>query len=155
MSKSIIIILMAAVLCQPCFSEKNITQQQTSVDALFSKFSKDKKVTHVKIGGFIMLLASAFTETKGTTGVEVFSFDECDESVKEKLNIAINNLNDSSFETLISTTQNGEKTKVLVKIKNDYINEIVIVAGGSHPALVRIKGKIKPDDFQNFSNYMK
>jgi len=149
MKKIFFITLAAAIMCQPCFSEKNIKMQQNTVDALFSNFSKDKNVTHVKIGGFIMSLARAFTDTKGVTGVEVFSFEECDMPVKEKLNDAIKNLKDSSYETIVSTTQDGERTKVLVKIKDDYINEIVVIAGGSDPALVRIKGKIKPEDMQD------
>jgi len=149
MKKIIFITVAAAIMCQPCLGEKNITHQQNTVDALFTNFSKDKKVTHVKIGGFIMSLANAFTDTKGVTGVEVFSFDECDNSVKEKLNDAIKNLKDSSYETIVSTTQDGERTKVLVKIKDDYISEIVVIEGGSDPALVRIKGKIKPEDIQD------
>ena len=149
MKKIIFITFAAAVLCQPCFSENYIALQQNTVDALFSNFSKEKKVTHVKIGGLIMAFARAFTDTMGVTGVEVFSFDECDNQVKEKLNDAIKNLKDSTFETIVSTTQDGERTKVLVKIKDDYINEIIIIAGGNDPALVRIKGKIRPDDIQN------
>ena len=149
MKKIIFITLAAALLCRPCFSEKHITLQQNTVDALFKNFATDKKVTHVKIGGFIMTLARTFTDTKGVTGVEVFSFEECDNQVKEKLNDAIKKLKDSSYETLVSTTQDGERTKVLVKIKDDYIHEIVVIAGGNDPALVRIKGKIKPDDIQS------
>ena len=149
MKKIIFITLATAVLFHPCFSENNNTLQQNTVDAMFNNFSKDKKVTHVKVGGFIMSLARTFTDTKGVTGVEVFSFEECDGQVKEKLNDAIKNLKDSSYETIVSTTQDGERTKVLIKIKDDYINEIVVIAGGSDPALVRIKGKIKLDDIQN------
>ena len=149
MKKIIFITVAAAIMCQPCLSEKNIMQQQYTVDALFGNFSKDKKVTHVKIGGFAMTLARIFTDTMGVTGVEVYSFDECDQPVKKKLNDAIKNLKDSSYEMLVSTMEDGERTKVLVKIKDDYIDEIVVVAGGNDPALVRIKGKIKPDDIRN------
>ena len=143
---------LAAILCLPCFgkgmTEKNISQQKNTVEALFKNFSNEKNITHLKLGGFVMTLARVFTDTRGVTGVEVYSFDECDQPVKSKLNDAINNLKDSSYETLVSTTQDGERTKVLVKIKEDYINEIVVIAGGSEPALVRIKGKIRPEDVQ-------
>ena len=96
-----------------------------------------------------MTFARAFTDTKGVTGVEVFSFDECDSQVKSKLNAAIKNLKDSAYETLVSTTQDGENTKILVKIKDDYINEIVVITGGKDPAFVRVKGKIRPEDMQD------
>ena len=153
MKKIIFITLLAAMLCQPSFStgiaEMNKTQQRNTVEALFANFSKEKNITHVKIGGLIMTFARAFTDTKGVSGVEVFSFEECDGQVKEKLNTAIKNLKDSAYETLISTTQDGENTKILVKVKDEYISEIVIVTGGKEPAFVRVKGKIKPDDMQD------
>ena len=156
MKKIILIACVGAMMCQPCFSkgvtEKYETHQQNSVDALFKNFAKEKNVTHVKVGGFIMALARAFTDTKGVAGVEVFAFDECDQTVKDKLNDAIKNLKDNAYETLVSTTQNGERTKILVRIKGDFINEIIVIAGGNDPAIVRIKGKIKPEDMQNVVN---
>jgi len=153
MKRLFFITIATAMLFHPCFSkgiaENSKTQPQNSVDALFTNFSKEKNITHVKIDGLVMAFVRGFTDTKGVTGVEVFSFDECDETVKGKLNAAIKNLKDSAYETFISTTQSGENTKVLVKIKEDYINEIVVITGGKDPAFVRIKGKIKPDDLQS------
>jgi len=156
MKKSIFMTVLVAIMCQPCFSkeiiETNKTRQQHTVDELFANFSKEKNITHVKIGGLIMSFARAFTDTKGVMGVEVFSFDECDNQVKDKLNVAIRNLKDKNYETLVSTTQDGENTKVLVKIKENVINEIVIITGGKEPAFVRIKGKIRPEDIQSVVN---
>ena len=153
MKKTIFITFLAAIMCQPCISGlmagTNETQQQNTVEELFAKFTKEKNITHVKIGGIIMKFANAFTDTKGVTGVEVFAFDECDRQVKDNLNAAIKKLKDSAYETLVSTTQDGEHTKVLVKIKEDFISEIIVITGGDDPAFVRIKGKIKPDDFQS------
>ena len=157
MKKSILITLTAAIICLPCFGKgvsdsKETQQQKNTVEALFANFSKEKNTTHIKIGGLIMAFTRAFTDTKGVTGVEVFSFEECDGQVKDKLNEAIKNLKDKTYETLISTTQDGENTKVLVKIKDDFINEIVVITGGNDPAFVRIKGKIIPDDIQSVMN---
>ena len=156
MKKCIFITLLTAILYQPCFSEGiasiSKTQQQNTVDQLFRNFSKEKNITHVKIGGLIMTFARAFTDTKGVAGVEVFSFEECDAQVKAKLNAAIKSLKDNAYETLVSTTQDGENTKILVRVKDDYINEIVVIAGGKDPAFVRIKGKIKPEDMQDVVN---
>ena len=156
MKKSIFIVFLAAILCHPCFSmgiaESGIMQKRNTVDELFKNFSKEENITHVKIGGFIMTFVRAFTETKGVMGVEVFSFDECDTKVKEKLNTAIKNLKDNAYETLVSTTQDGDNTKVLVKVKDDHISEIVVITGGTGPAFVRIKGKIKVEDMQDVIN---
>ena len=152
MKKSIFIALLAVIICQGCFSKENSRKYETkgnTVEELFSSFSKEKNTTHVKIGGFTMSLAKVFTDTKGVSGVEVYSFDECDKNVKDRFNEAVKSLKDSSYETLVSTSENGERTKVLVKIKDDFINEIVVITGGNDPTLVRIKGKIKSDDVKS------
>jgi 7-cyano-7-deazaguanine synthase in queuosine biosynthesis len=150
MKKIIFLTVLVTIMIHTCFSKEigQRNQQQNSVTELFNNYSKYKNVTHVKLGGLVMLFARAFTDTMGVTGVEVFSFDECDKQVIDELNDAIKNLKDNSYETLVSTTQDGERTKVLVKIKEDFINEIVVISGGSDPALIRITGKIKPEDIQ-------
>ena len=153
MKKIIFIAFVAVIISQGCFGKEYSGQSETSgkntVEQIFNTFSKEKKTTHVSIGGFTMSLARLFTDTKGVSGVEVYSFDECEQSVKERFNEAIKNVKDGSFETLVSTTEDGERTKILVKIKDDCIIEIVVIAGGDDPALVRIKGKIKPDDVKS------
>jgi len=150
MKQYFFVTFLTVLICQPCFSsqttETNQTPQQITVDELFRNFSKEKHTTHVKIGSFLMTLTNIFTDTKGVNHVEVFAFDECEQSVKDKFNAAINQLKDNTFETLVSTSENGERTKVLIKIKDNFISEIVVLSGGNDPALVRIKGKIKPED---------
>ena len=153
MKKGIFVTLLVVVICQGCFSKQNISitdeNNIKTVEQLFNNFSKEKNTIHVKVGGFAMSFARLFTDTKGVTGVEVYSFDECENSVKERFNDSIKNLKDNAYETLVSTSEKGERVKVLVKIKDDVINEIVVLAGGDDPALVRIKGKIKPDDIKS------
>jgi hypothetical protein len=53
---------------------------------------------------------------------------------------------------MINSNENGERTKVLVRIENDMIREMVIVTSGSDAALVRIKGKIKPSYIDRMVN---
>ena len=153
MKKGIFIILLAIIICQSCLGKENSRQseanKQNTVEQLFRNFSKENNATRVKIGGFAVSLVGIFADTKGVSGVEVYSLEECDNSVKDSFNAAIKNLKDNSYETLISTSEGGERTKILVKINNDYINEIVVIAGGNSPALVRIKGKIRTDDVQS------
>ena len=153
MKKGIFIVLLAVIISINLFGKESSVQieaiKKYSVEQLFSTFSEEKKSVHVNLGGFTMLLVKLFTDTKGVSGVEVYSFDECEHSVKQRFNDAIKNLKDNSYETLVSTSENGERTKILVKIKEDHINEIVVIAGGDDPVLVRIKGKIKPDDVKS------
>ncbi|MDR1525485.1 MAG: DUF4252 domain-containing protein [Tannerella sp.] len=117
-----------------------------TVERLFKDFSKEKNTVHLK---FSMSIICVFADTKGVSGVEVFSFDECNKELKEDFNKAIKKLKDSTYENIISTNENGKYTKILLKIKEDFINEIVVVTGGNSPAMVRIKGKIKRDDVKD------
>ena len=105
-----------------------------------------ENVTSINMGQISMKFAGLFTDTMGVDGIEVYSLEDCSSDVKEKLSKAINKLKDYKFETMINSNENGERTKVLVRIENDMIREMVIVTSGSDAALVRIKGKIKPSD---------
>ena len=123
-----------------------------NVDSLFRDFAKEKGVVHVGIGKFTMSLASLFTDVMGVSGIEVYSFEECDQSIKEKLNTAIASLRDSKYETMVSVNENTERTKILVKTEGEFIQELVVMTSGNDPALIRIKGKIKPSDVENVIN---
>jgi phosphoglycolate phosphatase-like HAD superfamily hydrolase len=122
------------------------TDEKYTVEQLFKNFSKEKNTVHLK---FSMSIVRAFVDTKGVSGVEIFSFDVCDTKLKENFNEAIKKLKDSTYETLIATNKNGEYTKVLLKIRKDFIREIVVITGGNSPAMVRIKGKIKHEDVKD------
>jgi hypothetical protein len=150
MKKGIFITMLVLLICQGCYSkEKNSKNQEYTVEQLFRSFSKEKKTVHVKVGEFAFSIASIFEDTRGVKDVEVFAFEECENDIKQRFNDAIKNLKDKSYETLVSTSENGERTKILVKIKDDIINEVVVLTGGDEPVLIRIKGKIKPDDVKS------
>jgi hypothetical protein len=153
MKKGIFITLLTVIICQVGFSKKTSQITETSdivtIERLFIDFAKEKNTVHIKVGGFTMALARLFTNTKGVFGIEVYSFYECNREVKNKFNTAVKNLKDKSYETLVSTSKNGEKKKIFLKIKDDCISEIIVIAGGDDPALIRIKGKIKPDDIKS------
>jgi type 1 fimbria pilin len=153
MKKGIFIVLSVVIFCRPCFSGETAqvtgTNNKVTVQQLFADFGKEKKTIHIKVGGFAMALARVFSDTKGVSEIDVYSLDECTKETKEKFNLAIQNIKDKSYETLVSTSEKNERVKVLVKIKDDCVREIVIVAGGNDPALVKIKGKIKPEDIQS------
>lgn len=61
---------------------------------------------------------------------------------------AISDLHDPDFEPLVSHSENGERTKIFVKIKDEMIREMVICHVDDEVAVVRLKGKIKPSDIE-------
>ncbi|MDR1114828.1 MAG: DUF4252 domain-containing protein [Tannerella sp.] len=146
--KKFIIIALLAIICKSgfCIEKRDGTEmnRKYTIEELLKNFSKEKNTTHLK---FSMSIGRIFM--KGVSGVEIFSFDECDKKFKEDFNEAIKKLKDSAYETVISTNENGNCTKILLKINENFINEIMILTGGKDPAMIRIKGKIKRDDIDD------
>lgn len=145
-TKKIISVLLVLFLISP------VIYGQKNVDQLFKEYSKEKKVVHVSVGKFTMTLASLFTDVMGVHGVEVFSFEECEQSVKDKFNREIASLKDENYETLVSVNEAKERTKILVKLKGESIQEMIVLSSGDDPAMVRIKGSIKPSDIEKVIN---
>ena len=136
--KRYFVILELLVICQ-------VGNSQT-MNQLFNEFSKIEQINHVKIGNITMKLASMFTETMGVNGIEVLEFGDCKREVKERFEKAIKELKDPLFETMVTSNEKDSRTKVLVRIENDMIRELVVLTTGNSNALVRIKGKIKQSD---------
>jgi hypothetical protein len=148
--RKIIVIALFAIICKNGFctekAEGTGVNEKYTVERLFNSFSKEKNAVHVKVSTSLFRI---FADTKGVTNIEVYSFDECNGKLKDNLNDAIKKLKDSAYETVISSNENGNVTKILLKIKEDIINEIIVVTGGDSPAMVRIKGKIKREDVED------
>ena len=145
-TKKILFILLALFLISP------VTHSQKTVDQLFKEFSKEKGVEKVGIGKFTMKLAGIFTDVMGVNEIEVVSLESCEQSVKERLNKAISSLKDESYETMVSVNEEKERTKILVKLKDETVREIVVLVTGEDAAIVRIKGNIKPSDIETVVN---
>lgn len=135
-------LLLCLFICQIGYSQKY------SVNELFKEFAKAEQSEKVKLGKFIMSFAGLWTDTMGVDGIEVYDLDSCSSKTKEKLGNAVKNLKDSAYETMITTNEDGERTKVLVKIEKEMIRELIVITTGDSNALVRIKGKIKPSDLE-------
>jgi hypothetical protein len=143
--KTVCILLASLLICQGMHGQQN-------VDQLFRDFAKEKGVMRVGIGKVAMAFASLFTDVMGVRGVEVLSFEECDASVTQRLETAIASLKDDAYETMISANEDGQRTKILVKIENESIKELIVLTTGKEAALVRIRGNIKPSDIENVIN---
>lgn len=141
-TKKIVFVLLALFFIHPViYSQKNVEQ-------LFNEFAKEKGVKHVAVGKFTLTLASLFTDVMGVTGVDILSFDECKQSVKNKLNKTLASLKDENYETMVSVNETDERTKILVKMNDEFIQELVVLTTGDDPAIIRIRGKIKLSDIE-------
>ena len=138
--KKYMAILVMMFICQAGLSQ--------NVDKLFKDFSDKENVNRISIGKVMMKLSSMFTETMGVEGIEVLEFNDCASEIKENLNQAIRSLKDSRFETMVTTNENDNRTRIMIRIDEDMIRELVVLTTGKDNALIRIKGKIKQSDIE-------
>lgn len=149
--KRLSLILLCGLLSTSLFC-----QSKVSIEHLYNHFSQEKNVEKVNIGGLLMLVAKPFM-TKYADGlnissVKVMSFDECSQDVKLRFNSLAERLNDDKYEVLLKANEKDEKTRIFARVQNDAIRELIIVSMGDDPALIRIKGKIRPEDVQKLVN---
>lgn len=140
MKKYMLIICLAAI-CHAGIGQNDMNQ-------LFSQFSKQSNVTSVNVGSMAMKLASFFTDTFGVDDIEVLDFKECDSETLQRLSKAVKELKDPAYETMVTANEKGNNTKIMIRIQQDVIKELVVVTTGSNPSLIRIKGNIKPSDWE-------
>ena len=125
---------------------------QNTVDDLFKQFAKRENTTSVHIGKMTMGFASLFTETMGVNNIEVIDLEDCSENIGAEFCKAVSELKDPEYETMISSNEDDERTRILVKMEKDYIKEMVILTSGDDNVIVRLKGKIKPEDINKVIN---
>ncbi|MDR0977009.1 MAG: DUF4252 domain-containing protein [Prevotellaceae bacterium] len=125
--------------------------QTYTVDRLFKEFANADNVENVQLGGFTMFMAGMFSKTMGVKGIEVCSFENCTDRVKAQVREAIGKLKDSNYETMLRHNKEGEQVRILTRMKDDYISELVVIAVNKSVALVRLKGKIKPQDIDELT----
>lgn len=135
-------LLSASVFCQ----------SRVSVEHLYNHFSHEENVEKVNVGGLLMFVAKPFmkkyAEGLQISSVKVMSFDACSQDVKLRFNALAERLNDDKYEVLLKANEKDEKTRIFARIQKNAIRELIIVSMGNEPALVRIKGRIRPEDVQ-------
>ena len=139
MKTKYVVIVLIALFAQTSYA-------QDRVDQLFNDFSKEENVSRVSLGNVSMKLASLVTDVMGVEKIEVLSLNDCSSSVKENFQSALKKFKDSGYETMVTSNENNSRTRVLVRIEKDIIQELVVFTSGESNALIQIKGKIKASD---------
>ncbi len=116
-----------------------------NMEQFLDSFSSKAGVERVKIGPFMMKLASPFTGNMGIRSIEVLDLSECRDEVKDKFRKGLRTIKDPRYEPLVAVNDTDETVRVLVRMDKVMIRELVIATSdGEDQSLVRIKGKIKP-----------
>ena len=133
------------VVAMLCIAQMSYGQ---SIEQLFNSFKDKEGANTVHVGGFTMKMASLFTETLGVKSVDVLELEACSAETKQHFQKALAEFNDPSFETVITSNETSGRTKVLFKIEEDRIREILLYTPGNDCNLIHIKGNINPADIE-------
>lgn len=126
--------------------------QAKSIDQFLNDLNSQENVTHVTVGPIVMKISSLFTETMGVNSIKVLCLEDCSSETLNRYKEDIRNLKDPEFEPLVTSNEDGEVAKIMVKIKDEMIREMLICSVDDEVAVVHLKGKIKPEDIARVIN---
>ena len=144
-------------LCISLFLVAQLSLGQ-NIEKLFKEFSDAPNVENVKLDKSMMALAKPFAKGDDLGGVkdidslQVLDLSKCSSEIKDKFAEKVKTLNAEGYETLVRSNENGENVRVLVKMNNGDISELVVVTTGKEAALVKIKGKFNKSDISKLTN---
>ena len=149
--KKYLVAIALMIACQTTFAQ--------STKDLFEEFGKEWYAESVSISPFLMTIGHLFMDSdipdiaKSISSMKVLDLEDCSSKVKTRFNEKVNNLQLEGYETMIQTIENGEKVRILTRMKNDAIRELLIVCTGNDDcALIQLNGKIKKEDIAELVN---
>lgn len=147
--KKYVFILVLLIVGQNCLAQ--------SAESLFNYFKDEKGVESVSISPFLMKFARLFMDEddknnpmiKDINSVQVLDLEDSPKNVQERFAKEVKKLKLNGYETWIQVKEDGETVKIVAKVKDDVVRELLILqAGDDDCALVLMKGKIKREDIQ-------
>ncbi len=137
------------IFCLTLFFMAQLSYGQ-NINELFVEFSTAEKAESVKLNKFAMAFIKPFTnnELKGVSSMQVLDLSQCKQSIKEEFAEKSKKIKDQGYETLLQSKEDNEDVRILVKIKDDIIRELIILTSGDDCALVKISGKFSKSDIE-------
>lgn len=131
-----------------------------SIDGLFQEFGNEKNAECVKVSPFMMSLGRIFAGNDKDASIigkikslKVLDLEGCSTNVKERFSKKVNKQKWNGYEELIRVNDEGEKVRVLMKIKKETIRQLLFVCTGNDDCtLVQINGKFTKDDIDQLVN---
>ena len=96
-----------------------------NLEQFFRTYHKEQGVDAIHIGNITMKLAGLFTETLGVNCIEILDLGEATETLRQRFQDEGKSFKDPEFETLLTENDKEDHTKILVKIKDEMIRELV------------------------------
>ena len=149
--KKYLVAIALMIACQSTFAQ--------STKDIFEEFGKEWNAESVSISPFLMTIGRLFMDSdtpdiaKSIRSIKVLDLEDCSSKVKTRFNEKVNNLQLEGYETMIQTIEDGEKVRILTRMENDDIRELLIVCTGNDDcALIQLNGKIKKEDIAELVN---
>ena len=146
--KKIILTLALGIICQSTFA--------INIDTLFAQFKDKEGADYMNIPTLVLKFMRTFTKSnndksyhflKGIKSIKVLDMEECPSEVKADFLKEAKKLNLNGYETLVQTKDKGEEVKLVAKMDEEAISELIILISGKDDCgLTILKGKIKKED---------
>ena len=146
--KKIILTLALGIICQSTFA--------INIDTLFAQFKDKEGADYMNIPTLVLKFMRTFTKSnndksyhflKGIKSIRVLDMEECPSEVKADFLKEAKKLNLNGYETLVQTKDKGEEVKLVAKMDEEAISELIILISGKDDCgLTLLKGKIKKED---------
>ena len=146
--KKTILTLALGIICQSTFA--------INIDNLFAQFKDKEGADYMNIPSLVLKFMRTFTKSnndksyhflKGIKSIRVLDMEECPSEVKADFLKEAKKLNLNGYETLIQTKDKGEEVKLVAKMDEEAISELIILISGKDDCgLTLLKGKIKKED---------
>ena len=119
---------------------------ENCIDNLSRSIARLPEAQTVNINPFVMNLIKPFSsEMKGVKSMNIVSAEDISTADYTRLKKLIEDCQSEGYETIISSNEDGEIARILMKMEKDKIREIVILSLEEDEAnLIRIKGAIDP-----------
>ena len=130
-----------------------------SVDDLFKEFKDKSNVEYIEIPKAMMSMASTFIKKedgsdviKRVNHITILNIENDPQLCQDFAQIAISFIR-NGYETMVNSNEDKEKTRILVKTKNENITEMVVLnIEPNECSLIQIKGKLRPSDIEKLNN---
>ena len=126
-----------------------------NINDMFNRYKEKEGAESVSIPSFLIKLGHLFMDKddkdyrliKGVNSVKTLDMEDCSSEVKESFLKDANKLNLSGYETLVQTKEKGETVKLIAKMDEEAIRELIIlITGNEECGLTLLEGKLMKED---------
>lgn len=116
---------------------------QDNIGRLYDEFAHVGQAGRIHIDLPALKMLGFSIETADIETIDIFDFDPCAPPIKERFAAAAVKVNDTAYETLFTAKQSHTVTRVMIRIKEEVVREVVIFRTGQKNGMIRIRGAIR------------